>query len=257
MIINNGNSLKSCYFCHTDPPIMKFVNFNSKTIRNANLLIGCSSDHLTPYIIKPGINGIIIERDKSKLQPIELFEKDYEEIVNFFKITKEFQGTYQSIIKSIISRDQKGAILHFRYFMEIHQKMKLFSLIHDPNLDEEIDWSLLKGSKLYTRLLDEKTNKDQQLEISSDKNQIFLKDSEEAIKQLKELYTKLSEQLHFFSKDGKKFKNKPKSEWTIGTIIDEFKVFLKIAKEINESISKISTLDGEEIKDKQQDGEIV
>lgn len=255
MIINSGNSLKSCYFCHTDPPIMKFVNFNSKTTRNANLLIGCSSDHITPYIIKPGINGIIIERDKSKLQPIELFEKDYKEIVDFFKITKEFQGTYQSIIKSIISRDQKGAMIHFRYFVEIHEKIKLFSLIQDPEKDPEIEWSDLKGSKICSSLTDKNRSKTKWYDSLSEEQKIFLKNIDPSILQLRTIYRELSEQLHYFSKNKGNYKNISKSEWTIGVIIDKFKDFLNIAAKIENPAPQGITLNEEEIGDKQLDGE--
>lgn len=243
MMSGNNNLETSCYTCHEDPvPIMRFIDSNSKNQKTYNVLIGCSTGHLTPFTIKSDSQSkLLIRKDESILGGIKRFEKDYEKVILFFKSDKSFKETYNSIIKSIISDDQKGAIIHNRYFMEIHQKITFFGLVILPNEDQETKWSKLKGSKLYDRLISQNRGNKRWYKSLDDEKIQFLESNQKNITDLKGLYQKFSSQLHYFTRDKRDYSQIPKKEWATSEVKDKFVEFLKISTNIMESQQQLES----------------
>lgn len=224
----------SCFTCNEDPiPIMRFIDRTSKNERTYNVLLGCSNGHITPFVIKPdNEHKIQIKKNDSILNQIKRFEVQYSDIISYFKSQEEFKGTYASIIKSIISDDQKGAIIHMRYLLEIHQKTTFFRLVSQSVEDQEMEWSDLKGSRLYTCLINDKRTNEKWYCSLSDTDKSFLESNQDNIKYLKRIYIELSEQLHYFNRDRTKYKYNFKKELGIQGIRDKFKELLNISTNI-------------------------
>ena len=234
---------QSCYVCKEDPiPIMKFVTFDKNTKRNYEVLLGCSTGHVSPFVIKSNLEGkLLIQRNKSILDFIERFEKKYEEIVNFFKKNDDCKSIYDNIIRSIIEDDSIGVIINMRYLMEIHQRMTLFDLFADSS-DENVEklWSDIKGSILYNFFIGGNTYGNEEkikrlYENTTNENKDFFKAIKLMIKNLKEIYADLGGQLHYFKKDGEEFSAKSKRTWSTNKARDVFVDFLTKASEIKKT----------------------
>lgn len=230
----NNEFYTSCFTCHEDPiPIIGFIDRTLPNKRTYNVLIGCSKGHLTPFVIKPSSQRkILIQEDKVILGGIKRLEQSYNTIVQYFKSDKKFRDEYTDIIRAIISGDQKGAIIHIRYFMEIYQRYTFFDFAVSQNEDTETKWSELKGSKLYMILIN-KNWVDKRLDKTLvEKNRQFLESNNSNISQLKIEYKEVSEQLHYFSRDNKKYNEIPKKEWAIQEVTEKLMEFLKICTSI-------------------------
>lgn len=227
----------SCYTCNEDPlPIFRFKDKSfTRDVRTYNVLIGCSSGHLTPFVIKSNISGkVLIEQDQSILKKISNFQEKYSDIISNFKKDKDLQDAYPYITKSIISNDTTGSIIHIRYFMEIHQRLRLFNLLNYPDNDNtEKMWADVKGSELYNFLLGEKhRSKALSFEKTDDSNKKFIKENKSEIESLRDKYQLLSDHIHYFRRNNKRYEKVPKKEWAIGEVISQFEGFLEIAKKI-------------------------
>jgi len=232
---------KSCYVCNEDPiPIMKYVNFNEKgPVRTYEVLLGCTKKHITPYVIKADDQkNLLIERNDSILGVFEKFEKDYPEIVNYFKKDDEYSHIYDNIKRSIIIDDVLASGINLRYLMEIHQKIKLYKIIVKPDdTDFEKLWSNVKGGIFYGFLCNAKQKKNKNLcklsakiaKISPD-DKAFFKKIKPNVEKIKNIYADVSSQLHFFDED--RVTRERKKMWSINDYRDNFGSFLKIANEI-------------------------
>lgn len=231
---------KSCYFCNEDPiPIMKFVDFDKGTRRIYEVLLGCSTGHVSPFVIKSNLEGkLLIQRNKSILDFIERFEKKYEEIVNFFKKNDDCKSIYDNIIRSIIEDDSIGVIINMRYLMEIHQRITLYDLFADSNDENlEMTWSDIKGTVFYNFLIGGNTRgKTEQVkkwyDDTTEENKNFFTVINLNLKDLKEIYGDLGGQLHYFKNDGEEYREKPKRTWTTNDAREVFVKFLTNASKM-------------------------
>jgi len=228
---------KSCYVCNEDPiPIMKYVNFNEKgPVRTYEVLLGCTKKHITPYVIKADDQkNLLIEQNDSILGVFKGFEKKYPKIVNFFKKDNKCSSVYDNIKRSIIIDDVLASGINLRYLMEIHQKIKFYQIIVNPgDKSFEKSWSNRKGGIFYDILCnDERTEKDLSpwYAKTSPDDKAFFKKIKPNIKELKNIYSELSSQLHFFDED--RVTRERKKMWSINDYRDNFGSFLKIANEI-------------------------
>ncbi len=235
----SNNPSMTCHNCNENPlPILKFIDNSLTNYRTYNVLIGCSRGHLTPFVIKSSNTGkVLIEHDKSILGRISSFEKKFKDIISNFKKVEDLQDTYSDIINSIISKDKTGSIIHIRYFMEVHQKLRLFNLLNYPESDEtEEMWAEVKGSPLYSFFSEEKKKESKlSFEKMVDSSKKIINVNKNNIEILKNIYNSLSEQLHYFKRDKNKYKTLAKKEWAISDVISKFEEFLEIAKNIEDS----------------------